>query len=1464
VAESFDSSSFVSFEKHVVPGRLEDVQLLRIPMNSLSSTLSGVCVAFSLLLGACTEPSEPPANDTEKNDVLQSDVVEDVSLEEDTDGTGPDVEQDALADDAAAILSCDPPLALGPSAAIVPVYGYLQMTASGGTGQYRFSLKEDVSGAVVNFLTGAYLAGGIGEVSDRVILEDLGCVGDASLDVKVVDDPVLKPLQSAIPPKACLQFDVQNGSGEFEFEIVSGTPMGTIDASGLYVAGEVSGSDVIRVRDKKTLQSNDATVVIDPNSTLKPYPTRLFIPLGSTHKVPVVGGSADYELSSSGSAVASDGDDLYAAEIGTATVTVTDRNVYCVGTGASTYLETELEVTTVASLDLPGTSHNSGGWANIVGPGDLDGDGIPDAVVGHDRSNVGGFRSGIVTVFKGTPEGLEKTPSWIGLPEQRLAYYGRFFLVEDLNGDGEKDLLVGSSEDYLAGVRMGAVYLYLGVKNGFFEEAPQRVWTGTETYEHFGSAVSTCDFDGDGFQDLAVSAVLAEDEGADEVFNDQGAVFIFRGSEDGIEDVASQEIFGVKSDPDKGWVGLKSLYFGQTIASGDYNGDGFCDLSVGIRSYAYGGKGNAGAILLYRGGSDGLSELPVRAWAGIEEGDKESLLGYCLKMADVDQDGLSDIVACQRDHLSEKGNNVGAVRIFRGDSELGEEAADGLLSVEVADWTVSADQGSDRLGYWVDIADMTGDGIVDIIAGAGADEAVAYPGNTGTINLYKGQEGGLPALEPYQRIPGESSGDTFGATMGAIGDLNGDGLSELVGLALFPDYEGTNVPRVYMSWGRGEAAIPWGDTWSFFDDGTEPSADWIENDYDDSSWATGAAELGFGEEDETTTVNPEATTVYFRKEITVTDPVSFYEFIVRYDDGFALWVNGELVHTEKIGEEEDAFLYESPATAQSDNALVRFSLGEEGTNPFVEGANVVSVMVKQAANAGGDLSFDMELSLYAGAEPGEGSLELLGMPNAISFDQNGRSVAIVDDMTNDGVQDILVGSPGSADEGKNPEFGRVHIYKGTGTGLDHEFFKSMKGFMQTANGIEVGYVVGSAGDVDGDGKNDFAFHARETTQPNSFDPEFYLAPPACQTKRSSVGATYVFLGGPGSGYTSTEPAFIFYGPEVNRDPEKMVGGFDIDGDGYDDIAMASRTFRGEQNLNNAGGVAFYRGTFDTPGKVTVGCEPYAFFTGSKANNQMGRGMAPLGKLDDDECDEFAVGTDLEDFNGQNDQGSVRVIYGWGPKCNSNYPRIVTLIPESSSARSGWAIDGGEDIDGDGLPDLLVGAPDFRQDGNRIGAAYVIRGSYIASLEPDVTITGDLPQTPTLYPFTPPAEEPLMVRGTLLTNSGYDMAWFGSSVKFVPGLKGGKPGIAVGAFHGAGPGPLLVGDVRVWSFEDNDHFELMAAVGGETPRTRSRFGEFFDAGLIKGKPTLVIGAWYGTPYGVTDRLDNGSVYVIPLK
>ena len=412
---------------------------------------------------ASTDASDTYANDTSVTDSFLSDVQEfDVDLEdsiEPVDGIAPDTQQ-----------ACEPPLSLGPADPVVPQFGYLQLLATGGSGNYRFTLLENESGAVVNLLTGSYLAGGTSSVTDTILLEDTECGGEATLAVQVVDDPALTPEKASIPPNACLQFDVQFGSGDFSFEIVSGTPMGTIDESGLYVAGDVSGSDIVRVRDLKTDQTNDAVIIIDPTSDLQAAPAKLFIPLGSEHRLPVVGGSGHYSVVSSDDSVVVDVDTLIASEVGTALVSVTDKHVSCVGSGTDGFLQTQVEVTTLSSLNLPGTLANSGGWAHVLGPGDLDGDGIDDAIMTHDRSNLGGYRSGAVAVFKGTVNGLEKTPSWWGTSGTRSTFYGRFAHVADMNGDGEKDLLVASPEDSLAGDRFGAVYLYLGVSGGFFED----------------------------------------------------------------------------------------------------------------------------------------------------------------------------------------------------------------------------------------------------------------------------------------------------------------------------------------------------------------------------------------------------------------------------------------------------------------------------------------------------------------------------------------------------------------------------------------------------------------------------------------------------------------------------------------------------------------------------------------------------------------------------------------------------------------------------------------------------------------------------------------------------------------------------------------------------------------------------------------------------------------------------------
>ena len=84
-------------------------------------------LALSMLL-ACGAPITPAADikGDAPLDALGDSSVADVS----SDSLGPD----GSGVDTAEILPCDPPLALGPPASVVPIYGYLQVTAKGGTG----------------------------------------------------------------------------------------------------------------------------------------------------------------------------------------------------------------------------------------------------------------------------------------------------------------------------------------------------------------------------------------------------------------------------------------------------------------------------------------------------------------------------------------------------------------------------------------------------------------------------------------------------------------------------------------------------------------------------------------------------------------------------------------------------------------------------------------------------------------------------------------------------------------------------------------------------------------------------------------------------------------------------------------------------------------------------------------------------------------------------------------------------------------------------------------------------------------------------------------------------------------------------------------------------------------------------------------------------------------------------------
>ena len=122
------------------------------------------------------------------------------------------------------------------------------------------------------------------------------------------------------------------------------------------------------------------------------------------------------------------------------------------------------------------------------------------------------------------------------------------------------------------------------------------------------------------------------------------------------------------------------------------------------------------------------------------------------------------------------------------------------------------------------------------------------------------------------------------------------------------------------------------------------------------------------------------------------------------------------------------------------------------------------------------------------------------------------------------------------------------------------------------------------------------------------------------------------------------------------------------------------------NANNAGGVAFISGRPKRDSGKTIVISEDLFIRGRRSNDYR---LGFSGDLNGDGCDEIAVER-LANV-GRSDQGIVRIIFGFGgPGCPSD-PEMVALASGVTNSRAGYALSGGMDVDGDMIPDLVVGA-----------------------------------------------------------------------------------------------------------------------------------------------------------------------------
>ncbi len=164
-----------------------------------------------------------------------------------------------------------------------------------------------------------------------------------------------------------------------------------------------------------------------------------------------------------------------------------------------------------------------------------------------------------------------------------------------------------------------------------------------------------------------------------------------------------------------------------------------------------------------------------------------------------------------------------------------------------------------------------------------------------------------------------------------------------------------------------------GSIWSYNDTGTDLGAAWREITFDDSSWASGASQLGYGDGDEATTLSfgPDANnkypTYYFRYEFTIADASIYGDLIfnVLRDDGAVVYLNGtEIVRDNMPAGPITYNTFASSTVGGSDeDTFFNYTVG----NLLQNGANVIAVELHQRNGSSSDLGFDMATSFVPAA-----------------------------------------------------------------------------------------------------------------------------------------------------------------------------------------------------------------------------------------------------------------------------------------------------------------------------------------------------------------------------------------------------------------------------------------------------------------------------------------------------------------
>ena len=161
--------------------------------------------------------------------------------------------------------------------------------------------------------------------------------------------------------------------------------------------------------------------------------------------------------------------------------------------------------------------------------------------------------------------------------------------------------------------------------------------------------------------------------------------------------------------------------------------------------------------------------------------------------------------------------------------------------------------------------------------------------------------------------------------------------------------------------------VPAGSLWEYLDDGSDQGTAWTALEFDDESWKSGPAELGYGEHDEATVVGfggvirEKYITTYFRHSFTRTavDAIEQLRLSIRYDDGAVVYLNGSEIGRFYLPEGE--ILHTTQALGNVPGDANEYTFANVPPELLREGNNVLAVEIHQSQPGSSDMSFDLML-----------------------------------------------------------------------------------------------------------------------------------------------------------------------------------------------------------------------------------------------------------------------------------------------------------------------------------------------------------------------------------------------------------------------------------------------------------------------------------------------------------------------